>query len=53
MDSSCKHVDEMSRKVSSVIGTLKRPFIYINTAIQIYSDLIILHVTSAVQCGII
>ena len=40
-----KHVDELSRKVSSAIGALKciRPFISSNTAIQIYNALILPH----------
>ena len=40
-----KHIDELSRKVSSAIGALKRirPFISSNTAIQIYNALILPH----------
>ena len=40
-----KHVEEISRKVSSSIGALKRvwPFIFINTAVQIYNALILPH----------
>ena len=40
-----KHVDEISKKVSSAIGALKqvRPFISINTATQIYNALILPH----------
>ena len=40
-----KHVEGISRKVSSSIGALKRvrPFISINTALQIYNALILPH----------
>ena len=40
-----KHVEEISRKVSSSIGALKRvrSFISINTAVQIYNALILPH----------
>ena len=39
----CKHVEEISRKVSSAIGAIKRvrPFIPKETAIQIYNALIL------------
>ena len=39
----CRHVEEISRKVSSVIGALKRvrPFIPKETAIKIYNALIL------------
>ena len=41
----CKHVEEICKKVSSAIGTLKRvlPFISKGTAIQIYNALIMPH----------
>ena len=40
-----KHVDEISKKVSSAIGALKRvrPFIPTDVAVQIYNALILLH----------
>ena len=40
-----KHVEEISRKVFSSIGALKRvrPFISINTAVQLYNALILPH----------
>ena len=41
----CKHIEEISKKVSSAIGALKRvlPFISKETAIQIYNALILPH----------
>ena len=41
----CKHIDEICKKVSSAIGALKRVRLFIlkETAIQIYSALIIPH----------
>ena len=50
-----KHVEEISRKVSSSIGALKRvwPFISINTAVQIYNALFYLTSITAAPFGFV
>ena len=43
--SCAKHIEEISKKISSAIGALKRirPFISESTALQIYQALILPH----------
>ena len=48
-----KHIEEISKKISSAIGARKRirPFISESTALQIYQALILPHLTIAALFG--